>query len=129
MSQETVIVYFGCWGAAGHYLWLPNKNTLYRHESDKLSIPSAEKLDATALFLPHPEKVGAGVITYLPAPNLTVLAWWGNNPWDERGKVNSAVITNGDVGEIALWQRFVRYFPDLSEKLKQPLLTGDHGNE
>ncbi len=126
MSQITV-VFFGCWGAPGHFLWLPNMNTLDQHECDRLLIPAAAKLDATTLFLPHPEKIGTGAITYLPAPNLTVLAWWGNNPWDERGKVNNAVITNGDTGETVIWQLFARYFSVLEKQLERPvILEPDH---
>ena len=125
MSQETIIVYFGCWGQAGHFLWLPNRQHAYDHEIREMVLPTAAQLDASKLFLPRPEKVGTGTITYLPALNRTILAWWGNNPWDKRGKVNSAIITNGNLGEIELWQRFVRYFPDLSAKLAVPQTVPD----
>ena len=131
MSEGTIIVYFGCWGAAGHYLWWPNMNSLDYHESEKRSLPTADQLDGTRLFLPHPEKVGTGAITYLPAPNLTVLAWWGNNPWDDRGKVNNAIITNGDTGETVIWQLFARHFPKLEKQMKRPVILksdpDDHG--
>lgn len=123
MSDKTVIVFFGCWGAAGHYLWLPNMQSLPMHEANKMSMPTLAQLDGSQLFLPRPEKIGTGTITYLPAPNLTVLAWWGNNPWDRRGAVNNAIITNGNLGETEMWQRFTRYFPDLSKRLKRPLFT------
>ena len=82
-------------------------------------IPTAGNLDGSLLFLPRPEKTGTGCITYLPSIDRTILAWWGS-PWDQRGAVNAAFITNGDLGEVAMWQRFVRYFPDLSAKISQP---------
>lgn len=85
-------------------------------------MPTAAQLDGGRLFLPHPEKIGSGAITYLPAPHLTVLAWWGNNPWDNRGKVNSAVITNGELRDEILWHKFGQYFPELEKELKHPRL-------
>ncbi len=121
MSQEPIIIYFGCWGAPGHFLWLPDMNSLYEHDGLKMMIPTAAQLDGSRLFLPRPEKAGTGAVTYLPATDRTVFAWWGNNPWDKRGAVNQAIITNGNLGEIQIWQRFVRYFPNLSEKLTQPV--------
>lgn len=124
VSQETIL-FFGCINRAGHFLWLPNMQRIGDAEARKMNIPTAGQLDGTCFFLPHPEKIGSGHITYLPAPNLTILAWWGNNPWDNRGAVNSAIITNGRLGEIGIWGRFERHFTELSTKLKRPLLTGD----
>lgn len=122
MSKETIIAYFGCWGQAGHFLHYPGKQWVSDTDILMKGIPTAAQLDGGRLFLPHPEKVGTGTVTYLPAPNLTVLAWWGNNPWDERGKVNQAVIATGELGYSEMWQRFVSYFPELSEKLKRPVI-------
>ena len=120
---ETITVYFGCWNEAGHFLWAPGRRSIYDHEVRDMVIPTPGDLDGSKLLLPHPEKTGTGCITYLPAINRTVLAWWGS-PWDKRGAVNAAFITNGDLGEIAMWQRFARYFPELSAVIDQP--TVDH---
>lgn len=125
MSQDTTILFFGCINRAGHYLWLPNLNKISESEAHNMKVPTARQLDNTCFFLPRPEKVGTSQLTYLPAPDLSVLAWWGNNPWDKRGAVNSAIITNGELGTVAMWQRFVRYFPDLSVELSVPQTTGD----
>ncbi len=122
-DQETIIVYFGCWSYAGHFLWGSGRRSLSDLVAAKMLIPIASHLDGSKQFLPHPEKIGTGSITYLPAPNRTILAWWGNNPWDQRGAVNSAIITNGKLGQVAMWQRFVKHFPDLSEQLKQPTIV------
>ena len=119
--SQTTIVFFGCWDDAGHFLWNQHKQWVADYEIKEWRLPTAKDLDASELFLP-PEKVGTGALTYLPAPNLTVLAWWGNNPWDQRGKVNNAVITNGDTGETAIWQLFARYFPELEKQLKRPAM-------
>ncbi len=125
MSQETIIVYFGCWGRAGHFLHLPGGQHVYDHQIREMSLPTAAQLDASELFLPQPEKVGTGAVTYLPAIDRTILAWWGNNPWDKRGKVNAAIITNGNLGRTEIWQRFTKHFPDLSAELAVPHTVSD----
>ncbi len=119
MNTKTIAVYFGCWGEAGHWLWKPRKTKLWDREATQMLIPSATILDGSCLFLPNPGRVGAGCITYLPAIDRTILAWWGN-PWDKRPGVNSAFITNGDLGEIAAWRRFYRYFPGLASAIDRP---------
>lgn len=120
---ETIAVYFGCWNEAGHFLWGPGQRSLYDHQIREMVIPTPGDLDGSLLFLPRPEKTGTGCVTYLPAINRSILAWWGS-PWDKRGAVNAAFITNGDVGAVAMWQRFARYFPELSAAIDQP--TVDH---
>ena len=118
---ETIAVYFGCWNEAGHFLRGPGRRSLYDHEIRQMIIPTAADLDGSLLFLPRPEKTGAGCITYLPAIDRTILAWWGS-PWDGRGAVNAAFITNGNAGEDAAWKLFCRYFPELAEKIERPTL-------
>lgn len=87
------------------------------------NLPSIPQLDASKLFLPSPEQIGVGCLTYLPAMNLSVLAWWGNNPWDDRPKVNSAIIVEGYHSDAnALWDHFSKHFPELAERLKQPVV-------
>jgi len=121
--EGAMIAYFGCWGDTGHYLWMPGKHRPSRPEEE--SLPRAGALDGSIMFLPQPEQVGTGAITYLPAPNLTVLAWWGN-PWDKRGAVNSAVIVTGNVPRLeVLWGAFEKAFPDLASQLERPVLSGD----
>ena len=121
MSQGTIIVYFGCWDRPGHFLWNQNKQWVSDRDIERLLLPTAGTLDGSRLFLPYPEKVGAGAVTYLPAPDRTVLAWWGLNLWDQRGAVNSAIITNGNLDQTEMWQRFAGYFPELAEKLTRPV--------
>ncbi len=118
MSNENTF-YFGCWGQAGHFLWNSHRQYVSDHDIRRLKLPTASQLDGTTLFLPQ-EVIGKGAITYLPGPNLTVFAWWGNNPWDERGKVNNAIITMGDTGKSVTWKMFTRYFPGLANVLKLP---------
>lgn len=116
-----MIAYFGCWNESGHYLRMAGRRRLTR--SEERLLPRPEHLDGSILFLPRPEKVGIGAITYLPAPNLTVLAWWGN-PFDTRGAVNSAVIVSGHVRSLdAIWGSFKKHFPELAENLSRPEIT------
>lgn len=121
--SNSIAVYFGCWKEPGHYLWKPGSR-LYRHEQAALAIPTSIDLDGSHLFLPSPEKVGTGCLTYLPAMDRTVLAWWGS-PWDKRPAVNSAFITNGNANESIAWLRFCHYFPELTEVIARPTLIGN----
>ncbi len=115
------IFYFGCWDRPGHFLWAPDKRYLSDSDIRRLSLPTAAALDGSRLFLPRPEKKGTGTRTYLPAPHLTILAWWGN-PWDSRGAVNSAIIAEGKLSATGIWRVFTRYFPELSAQLAVPLV-------
>jgi len=87
-------------------------------------IPRPHQLDGGQLFLPRLERKGDACLTYLPAPDRTVLAWWGS-PFDERGAVNSAIITEGNVSAEECWQRFVDQFSDLAQLPKPNLLRGE----
>jgi len=109
-----IIAFFGCWGNPGHYLWLPGKNSLYpnEHRLKELNLPSPLLLDGSILFLPQPESIGLGALTYLPAMNRTILAWWGN-PWDDRGQTNNAIVIEGHCEESSLWNQFELSFPEL----------------
>lgn len=124
MSDRDSIYYFGCWDRPGHFLWDHTGKWVSDYHVRRFKLPTAGQLDGGTLFLPQ-EVIGRGAITYLPAPNLTILAWWGNNPWDGRGKVNQAIICvdhSGSAGETVMWQMFTRYFPDLEKLLKRPVI-------
>ena len=120
-AEETIAVYFGCWNEAGHFLWEPGRRSVRDFDAKRMRVPTANNLDGSELFLPRPERPGTGCLTYLPAINRTVLAWWGS-PWDKRGAVNAAFITNGNLGETATWQRFVQHFRDLSDEIERPTI-------
>lgn len=80
------------------------------------STPDASDLDANQLILPSPEVKGNGAITYLPAIDRTVFAWWGS-PWDSRPKVNSAILDHGRLNLATLWQHFAQQFPPIHAAL------------
>lgn len=113
------VYYFGCWEQAGHHLRDRSGRSIGDHESTRLRIPRDFDLDGGPLFLPHPERVGRGAVTYLPACNVTVLAWWGS-PWDKRGAVNSAVILRGRHDADGAWTAFTEAFPRLASQLMKP---------
>jgi hypothetical protein len=95
---------------------------LHDDQADRLGVPRGRELDGGPLFLPRPEKNGDGALTFLPAPNLTILAWWGS-PFDTRGAVNNAIITSGLQSAETCWARFCVAFPLLSAKLKFPTIV------
>lgn len=114
-----LVLFFGCNGQPGHYLIDNTGRTLREEECRKLQVPSDRHLDGTPLFLPRPERVGTGALTYLPVTDRTILAWWGS-PFDKRGAVNNAIITDGRCTEEEIWARFIAAFPGLAVKLKAP---------
>lgn len=82
-------------------------------------IPRDHNLDGTPIFLPFPERVGEGALTYLPGTDRTVLAWWGS-PFDSRGKVNNTIICAGRLSAGEVWLAFGSAFPALVMKLTFP---------
>lgn len=88
------VFYFGCNEQSGHHLIDRHGRHIGHHDAERFRIPRDHDLDGGPMFLPDPEKVGTGALTYLPACDVTVLAWWGS-PWDKRGKVNTAVLVRG----------------------------------
>lgn len=119
------VFYFGCNGKPGHYLFDQYGRGLDGHRADHLMLPRDSCLDGSPVFLP-PEKVGIGALTYLPANDRTVLAWWGS-PWDKRGRVNTAVIVTGKHTADQVWEQFVRFMPAIAEHLKMPtIVAGEH---
>lgn len=118
MADKTF--YFGCWGRAGHFLYESTGHTVNDREYKRLRLPTPTQLDASILWLPTPEKIGSGLLTYMPALNRTILAWWGGNPWDGRGKVNQAIIVHGSQSEFELRKTFDDEFPKLHEALEWP---------
>jgi len=121
-SQIEIIAYFGCWKGAGHFLFSSGWQSLRDFNATQMRIPLPQYLDGTGLFLPTKERVGDACITYLPAPHRTVLAWWGS-PFDTRGAVNCAVITDGDRSMGEVWEAFKDSFPDPEGLITRPTLT------
>ena len=120
LDPKDFVLYWGCWDRAGHFLWTPGHNYVREGLDDRhLLVPRASQLDGSYIFLPRPEQPGDGALTYLPATDRTVLAWWGN-PWDTRGAVNSAVISSGWYKAEELWARFATRFPTLAPRLTFP---------
>jgi hypothetical protein len=112
------VVYWGCWDESGHYYWHPDRSR-FREYTDPLRVPKASQIDGSAIFLPHPEKPGEGVRTYLPAMNITVLAWW-DRTFDSRPGTNAAIIVHGNITSAGCWERFAAAFPALAPKLRLP---------
>jgi hypothetical protein len=110
------VYFFGCWGDAGHHLRDPLKRMV--RDPDRIRIPSDRVLDGGPMFLP-PVQQKIGALTYLPACDITVLAWWGN-PWDTRGGVNNAVLVRGQHTLDSAWAAFEEEIPTLAAKLTKP---------
>lgn len=130
IDPNNFILHFGCRGKAGHYLTKPNRDSVRDFETEKLGIPAAHSYDCSPAFLPYPESVGVGCLTYLPANHRTILAWW-DRTYDKRGRCNMAVIASGcwianneDPAGL-LWDAFTKAFPDLAGLTKPDLVRAD----
>jgi hypothetical protein len=119
-SHPIDFAFFGCWDQSGHYMFLPDKSQV--RDCERGGIPTEAQLDGSRLFLPYPERVGEGRVTYLPALNVTVMSWW-NRVFDERGAVNSHVICRGDQRVSTMWNVFVSRFPDLAKHHTKPIIA------
>lgn len=105
------VYFFGCNEQSGHHLYpRVDFNTQLYHVS--------RAIDGCPMLLP-PESIGAGALTYLPAIDMTDLAWWGS-PWDSRPGVNNHVLVRGQHDADAVWKAFEVAFPRLAQKLQRP---------
>jgi hypothetical protein len=123
MTAGNLVWYFGCYHEAGHHLWQPGRRSVRDFDAKRLKVPQPRDLDGSELYLPHPERVGTGALTYLPACDRTVLAWW-SPVFDGRPGCNAAVIVEGLHSAAETWAHFARAFPDLEPRLKFPTLKG-----
>jgi hypothetical protein len=121
VSEIPDILYFGCHERAGHFIW-GRYGQVREFDRERWKYPSAASLDASVIFLPRPEKVGTGALTYLPAADKTILAWWGS-PWDTRGNVNAALIAIGRLSADDCWARFEVRLPQIAKHLTKPLVV------
>jgi hypothetical protein len=119
---SDIVLFFGCNCEAGHHLINRSGASIRDFEADRLNVPRDRELDCSHIFLPHPEKVGVGALTYLPANDRTVLAWWGS-PFDDRPNVNNAIIVSGYSSPAECWHRFSAAFPRLASQLTMPRIV------
>lgn len=112
--------FFGCWNQAGHYL-RDEKGTLI-YNAHLVGLPKPEDLDGSHLFLPYPEVIGHGHLTYLPALDLSVMSWW-NRVFDTRGKVNSHIMVRGHIESAGtMWRVFVNRYPEVARNHEVPII-------
>lgn len=120
--QKHFLLYFGCWGQAGHYLFDRNKRSIYDSRAEGLPF-NHEALDGSSVFLPNPERRGIGALTHVVRGDdaYTVFAWWGS-PFDTRGRVNAAIIASGWDSADELWRRFSIVYEPLAKLLSKPII-------
>lgn len=118
--MKHFLLYFGCRGKAGHFLFDRQHGSIY--DARALGLPfNGNDFDGSSIFLPHPERPGHGALTHVIRGEFayTVLAWWGS-PFDARPAVNAAIIASGWDEPDYIWSRFEACFPDLKGKLDRP---------
>lgn len=123
-ADEIKALFFGCWGEAGHFLRTPSKTTPREEWVREAGFPPDHWLDGSRLFLPYPENVGEGRITYLAGSGIYVMSWWGS-PWDNRGAVNNHFMyktTQSGISPFNMWHSFNHFFPDLAKHHQKPII-------
>jgi hypothetical protein len=118
-QRDNFVLHWGCRNRPGHFLTFPDGRMLRPAEYKELRVPTPAQLDGTDLFLPRPEKQGFGALTYLPASDLTILAWW-EGKFDGRGGCNMALILSGRATAEECWQRFQAAMPSIAAQLQPP---------
>lgn len=121
-DPNDFVLHFGCRNKPGHHLTFPNGMSVRQFEADNMRVPRDNEFDGSNTFLPFPERPGYGSLTYLPANDRTVLAWW-DRTFDGRPGCNMAVIATGNLTLDEIWSRFSGSFADLAPKLTKPTLN------
>lgn len=124
-AQNAFLLYFGCWGEAGHFVFDQHKHTLSARRGLPPMALRAEELDGSRVFLPWPEVPGRGRMSYLIRENscTTVMAWW-DRTFDKRGACCAAIQCDGWEQPKQLWARFARVYEPLAKQLVMPQLVG-----
>lgn len=102
-------------------MYLPSKQSIDDTRCMGSNFPRGYHLDGSHLFLPVPETLDHGRLTYLPAMNVTVLSWW-NNLYDKRPGVNSHYIHRSELSVSSMWHMFRHHFPDLAAAHTKPII-------
>lgn len=114
-------LFFGCWGASGHYMFTKSKRDIGDVDLRSWEFPMTTDLDGSRLLLPNPEREGYGCRTYLPALHVTVLSWW-NRVFDTRPGVNSHFLCRGRAGSELMWDIFNHQFQELAKHHTKPII-------
>lgn len=131
--MRQFLLYFGCWDQPGHFLYRPDKMTVSEYSAGADLLPHIllpKDLDGSRVFLPQPERVGVGQLTHLirGAECVTVLAWW-DRTFDQRGKCNAAIQTDGWDTVDGIWKRFCLVYETLAKQLSKPQLAETQGEK
>jgi len=123
--MKPFLLYFGCWGGPGHFLYDRNKRTIYdpAAECGEAAV-RGEDLDGSRVFLPWPEVPGHGRLTHIirNGDAVTVLAWW-DRTFDSRPACCAAIQSDGWDDADYLWLRFSHVYAPLAVLLKLPEIT------
>lgn len=124
-ANDSFLLYFGCWGGPGHFVFDRHKSTVRQLPPMALR---GEDLDGSRVFLPSQEAPGYGRLTYLIRDGdcVTVLAWW-DRTFDKRGACNAAIQCSGWETFDCLWDRFSRVYPSLAQQITKPRLCEPAG--
>ena len=123
--MKSFLLYFGCWGTPGHFLWDRNRQTIYDPlERFGPHVIRPEDIDGSRILLPTPDRPGRGRLTHIVRADsaVTVLAWW-DRTFDQRPACCAAIQSSGWDDDNDLWLRFSHVYEPLAKLLTRPELT------
>jgi hypothetical protein len=119
ITGKKDIYYFGCWGEAGHYLFRPNRTSVYRKDHPG---PWA-RIDGE--LAPHGPETRSknqvqGEAVLWHRDGWTALGWWDRSG-DSRGNSNSNLIAEGLFTAKEMISLGQEYFPEIMRRQPTPI--------
>ena len=124
--SEFPCLYFGCWRVAGHYLWAPERRSMFRVDGCPFK---ADQLDGTFCGdprlrdhhrgeYPGDEKhQPQGVPILTQVDGWTIVGFW-DRTGDSRYACNSVFLAPGELTRQEVFTLAREYFPEIWERVK-----------
>lgn len=121
MSDEPRILYFGCLGQVGHYVWQSDSPPEWLDKNEPLH-RVIEAMDGA--LPPQWGEPVEGEIAFHDILDFTVVAWWDNSI-DSRPKSNSAFWVEGEHNPREALRLGLARFPTVAARITYPFVFSD----
>jgi hypothetical protein len=113
LPVKIPMVYFGCWGRSGHYMWTP-----FGHHANEDRLPRALQSRAIDCKYPGGDRKEQPVnrARVVVVDGWTVLAFWDRSQ-DGRGNSNAAFLLEGEHDFARMVFEAERRFPDVFKRI------------
>jgi hypothetical protein len=116
--MKKQLLYFGCIGEAGHYLWYSDRSKAYGSNAriDGVNEKLLQNLDSV---FPPPEIVGTGIYNDCIVPPVRIVSWWDRSV-DKRPGSNSNLIGVGYASAEEMIDDAYKIFPSVMNRQERP---------